>query len=145
VRSTVTLRTAVVVRPSPSAATARSARLPSAGSGQAAEYGGVVSVASVDQTPVAQSGLSSEHRANETETTPLPGSLDVAETLMGSAEEPFTYPPSPGAVSVKPGGESPALRAVTFGAGSPTSDAERCSAPGSLAEEAGSEWFPPPP
>ena len=75
VRSTVTLRSAVLVWPTLSVAITRSARLPSAGSDQSTEYGEVVSVPIVCQMPAAQSTLVSSHWANETEAMPLPESV----------------------------------------------------------------------
>ena len=90
VRSMVTSTTSAPVLEAASVATARSARLPSASSGQEASYGAVLSVPRETQEPVPQDAEASEQRKNSTLVTSPSGV--VATTVYGSASEAFTAP-----------------------------------------------------
>jgi hypothetical protein len=90
VRSMVTSITATPVLVAASVATARSARFPSASSGQEASYGAVASVPSETQDPVEKAALASEQRNSSTLVTSPSGV--VAVTGYGSASAAFTKP-----------------------------------------------------
>ena len=90
VRSMVTLTTSAPVLAAASVATARSARLPSASSGQEASYGAVASVPRETHEPAPQFALASEQRKNSTFVTSPSGV--VAVTVYGSASEALTAP-----------------------------------------------------
>ena len=96
VRSTVTVTTSPAVWPVRSTATARSARSPSAGSGQSALQGADVAVPSAFHAPVAQPALASLQAKKSTWSMPLPLSAAVAVIVRGSGEASLTYEPAAG-------------------------------------------------
>ena len=89
VRSMVTSTTSAPVLEAASVATARSARLPSASSGQEASYGAVLSVPR-DPGPGAAGREASEQRKNSTLVTSPSGV--VATIVYGSESEVLTAP-----------------------------------------------------
>ena len=104
VRSTVTVTTSLALWPVRSTATASSARLPSAGSGQSTVNGAAEAVASGFQVPVEQPALASLQTKKSTWSTPLPASAAVAVTGRGSGAAAFTYEPAAGEVIATVGG-----------------------------------------
>ena len=104
VRSTVTVTTSLALWPVRSTATASSARLPSAGSGQSTVNGAEDAGASGFQVPVEQPALPSLQTKKSTWSTPLPASAAVAVTGRGSGAAAFTYEPAAGEVIATVGG-----------------------------------------
>ena len=100
--SAVTLTTAVVACPTPSAARASSARVPSLGSVQVTLYGADVRrPIDVEKVPVEHSAEVFEHSKNSTDATPVPVSAAEALTVAVAV---FRYWPSAGDVNETVGG-----------------------------------------